>query len=373
MAAPPIPSSPRPAEPDEAFAKDRVRHACAVEPLIPRWAVWFYLLSPPFLSLLLHPEVYEQSIEAVVPRLMNTWMHTVAIGASLHALYTWVVPRWLEPLRDSTPRRLAIHAAAIMIGITAGLTVSAPVAYYIIGKPDRRPWWALYSSVLIASVFVAALATYQRMRRHAREVELRAENEHQAALRARIASLTARTNPHFLFNSLNTVAGLIGEDPERAEEAVERLSDLFRYTLDASRRARVPLSEEIEVVRSYLRMESLRFEDRLHYEVDVADADLGISVLPLSVQPLVENAVRHGIEERGRGTVLLRVTRDADALEISVSDDGPGPGNSSLKGSGTSMDDLRQRLELTHGSAASLETRERPTGGCEVLLRLPVS
>jgi LytS/YehU family sensor histidine kinase len=291
----------------------------------------------------------------------------------LHALYTWVAPRWLEGLEDRAPRRLAIHAATIMIGIAAGLSVSAPVAHYVIGTPARRLWWALYSSVLIATVFVAALATYQRMRRHAREVELRADKEHHAALRARIASLTARTNPHFLFNSLNTVAGLIGEDPERAEEAVERLSDLFRYTLDASRRARVPLSEEIEVVRSYLRMESLRFEDRLQYEIDVDDADLGIPILPLSVQPLVENAVRHGIEERGRGTVSLRVTRDGNALQISVSDDGPGPGKSSRKGSGTSMDDLRQRLELTHGAAASLETLERPTGGCEALLRLPVS
>src|SRR5262249_51853978 len=144
--------------------------------------------------------------------------------------------------------------------------------------------------------FLAALVTYERLRLRVRNVEQREQRARQAALEAQLASLQARTNPHFLFNALNTVAGLIHEDPARAEDAVVRLAHLFRYTHDASSRQRVSLREEIEAVRAYLDMESMRFEKRLEYCVDVADELSGILLPPLAVQPLVENAVRHGVE-----------------------------------------------------------------------------
>ncbi len=341
-----------------------------LEPLIPRWAMWFYLLSPPIIALVLHPELMEVDKAAMTRSLLGTWIHTVAIGASLHGFYTWVVPRVIAPVERPLVR-VIIHAAFIVLGTASGLAVSAPVAYVLSGWGPRRPWWELYTSLVIASLFVVAMVSYQKLRQRARQVERRAHRAQQAALKARLASLMSRTNPHFLFNSLNTVAGLIGENPRRAEEAVERLADLFRYTLDASRRPRVALRDEVQAAKTYLGMEELRYEDRLQYEVTLEEAAAGLRVPPLIIQPLVENAIRHGIEQRGRGRVEVKATSRDGRLIIVVSDDGPGPGRSQQVGSGTSLADLRQRLELLYGERASLEVGEGEGGGCVATLSLP--
>lgn len=340
-----------------------------LEPLIPRWAVWIYVSSPPLLSLLLHPELFEMDPGELARSLLATWLHTVAIGASLHLLYARVVPRALRDFRAVVPHRLVVHAAAITFGTAAGLAVSVPLTYVTCDWGPRRPLWQLYTALVIASCFVLAMVTYTKLRRRARDVERRAHEAERAALKARLASLTARTDPHFLFNSLNTVAGLIGEDPVRAEEAVERLAALFRYTLDATRRARVPLAEELAAVQAYLDMESLRFEGlccTLSCDAEVA----ALEVPPLVVQPLVDNAIRHGIAGRGSGRVAVSATRGADHVAIRVVDDGPGFGRSGRVGSGTSLDDLRQRLELVYGASASLDV-DRDGPGCTVTLRLP--
>jgi len=342
-----------------------------VEPLIPSWAVWFYVLSPPLLALMLHPELVEQDSGTLTRTLLATWIHTVCIGASLHALYTWGVP-WVLQGVTRRASRLAIHAVGIVLGTAAGLAVSVPVALLTCDWGPRRPWWELYTSLVISTCFVVALVTYTQLRKRARDVELRAERAQQAELQSRLASLTARTNPHFLFNSLNTVAGLIGEDPDRAEEAVERLSDLFRYTLDASSRSWVRLQREIDAVNDYLLMEGLRYEDRLAFDVSVDDAAAVVPVPPLVIQPLVENAIRHGIEGRGHGCVEVTATCLDDQLIITVVDDGPGPGASMHTGSQTSLADLRQRLELLFGNKAELRVAKHDDGGCVVTLSLPV-
>jgi len=359
-----------PAEAEASVCDLLSAEAEPIEPLIPHWAVWFYLLSPPMLALLLHPEMVDQAPATIARRLAASWVHTVAIGASLHALYAWVVPRAIQRVAGGGAR-LLIHFVFIVLGVALGLAVSAPVAFLISQWIPKLPWWELYTCLVIASCWVLAMVSYTKLRSRAREVERRAQQAQQAALRARLASLMARTNPHFLFNSLNTVAGLIGEDPDRAEEAVERLADLFRYTLDASRRARVALHKEVEAVDSYLAMEALRYEERLDYRIDVDDDLASEPVPPLVIQPLVENAIRHGVEGRRRGRVEVQVSRTGDQLHITVCDDGPGPGRSERSGSGTSLTDLRQRLELLFGRRASLEVAARQGGGCRVELSLP--
>ena len=341
-----------------------------VEPRFPRWAAWWYLLSPPLLSLLLHPELYEQGREIAARQLATTWIHTAAMGGAIHALYAWVMPHVLKRLQRPL-LRLVSHGMAIVIGIAAGLGATSPVTTMLFGWGVRRPLWSLYTSLLIATLWVLAMVTYQQLRLRARKVERRAQHARQAALKARLASLMARTNPHFLFNSLNTVAGLIGEDPERAEEAVVRLAELFRYTLDASRQARVSVRQELDAVRGYLEMEALRYADRLHYELEMDDAAAGLRLPPLCVQPLVENAIVHGIDNHGNRTLKVSAQLSDDQLLVTVSDDGPGPGGSSHVGSQTSVADLRQRLQLVYGGRAKLHMSERPSGGCSVVLQLP--
>jgi two-component system, LytTR family, sensor histidine kinase AlgZ len=341
--------------------------------ILPRWAPLCYLLSPPFLTALLFPSIFERSLSHAVCNIAAVWVHTVTIGVLVQGAFAWIVPP-LAGASDSHGRRTSVYALATLACVVVGRE-SAEALLHTVGLPhdhlDRVH--GLYTPLLIAAGFVITLVTYERLRRHARDVEQREQRARHAALQAEVRSLQARTNPHFLFNALNTVAGLIAENPRRAEDAVERIADLFRYTLDASRRHRVTLREEIEALRAYLEMESLRFEDRLEWDIDVDDAALAALVPPLAVQPLVENAVRHGVEGRGRGKVSVRARRVGNAVHVSIADDGPGPGGSTQAGTRTSLSELRERLRLLYGEHAILEVRKRPAGGCVAELELPVA
>jgi sensor histidine kinase YesM len=148
---------------------------------------------------------------------------------------------------------------------------------------------------------------------------------------------------------------------------------VFRYALSGSRTAWVRLEEELEAVRDYLEVERIRFGERLQVSVDVAPGTGDTLVPPLVLQPLVENAVLHGIGSRtSGGQVRIDVAQHIPGLVLRVEDDGPGPGRSTHRGAGTSLNNLRERLRLVYGGRASVETTERDGGGFSVTLRLPV-
>jgi len=346
------------------------------EPLIPNGALWFLLLVPPLL-VAINPHVFEARPEAIFLEVLGNYIVTVGIGGLMWLSYHHVLPRVFQ--RVTAPLgRFGLHAAVIVASVVGGLLLYAPVQPYVCGlehSPVTLSGWlpAFNVAVIVSTVFVVAVLAYEKLRRQARDVEQREQQARHAALAAQLAALQARTNPHFLFNSLNAVAGLIQEDPERAEQMVERMSDLFRYTIDGSRRRSAPLREEMAMVRDYLDIEGIRLGDRLRYRVEVADGLDEVPVPPLLLQPIVENAIRHGVSQRREGgSVEITVSRAGEHLLIRVADDGPGPGGSSHAGSGTSMRELRKRLRLSYEDRASLETRQGPDGGYEVLLRLPV-
>jgi two-component system sensor histidine kinase AlgZ len=220
-------------------------------------------------------------------------------------------------------------------------------------------------------LFPALLA--QSLRNRARAAERLVMEQRQAALEAQLETLRARTNPHFFFNSVNTVASLIADDPELAERTLERLADLFRYALDSSRVKTVRLAREIEMVRDFLAIQSARFGKRLSAEVTLDEAAAHVDVPPLILQPLVENAIFHGFGARKRGTVSVSARREADVVVIEVRDDGPGPGASPHRGTGTSVDDLGARIHLHYGAGASFVLEGVAAGGCVARLRLPVT
>jgi len=181
----------------------------------------------------------------------------------------------------------------------------------------------------------------------------------EAEARARVDALQARIRPHFLFNSLNTIAALTRSQPEQAEEAVEDLADMFRAILGG--RDRVPLEEEIEVAKRYLHMESLRLGERLKIEWDLQDLPLQQTIPPLLLQPLLENAVYHGIGPLpDGGTVSLRGYRDNKDVVLEVSNPLPPPGcESGHDGNHMALENIRQRLELAFGSKGKLEVEEQ--------------
>jgi two-component system sensor histidine kinase AlgZ len=216
--------------------------------------------------------------------------------------------------------------------------------------------------------------TYSRLKTHARAVEFREERTRRNAVRAQLEALQARTDPHFLFNSLNTVASLIEEDPRLAERAIERLSGIFRYALEGSRRTEVRLAEEMEAVRGYLEVEALRLGERLRTSIRMEPSCSEYMIPPLLLQPLVENAVLHGVASRVEGgRVEVHAVRTERELVLRVSDDGPGPGSSKHKGSGTALETLRTRLELVYGEGARLIGTHGESGGYTAEIALPLS
>lgn len=211
-----------------------------------------------------------------------------------------------------------------------------------------------------------------------------AELERQAAegMRARLEALRAQINPHFLFNVLNTVIAKVRTDPEQARHLLIRLADFFRYVTRTTGQL-VPFSEEFAFVRTYLQLERARFGDRLRVVYDVDPQILGVPVPVLTVQPLVENAVKHGILPKlGPGTVTLRARTDFLAMRayIEVQDDGVGAPPAVLRealrhrnaSEGIGLANIRERLAYLYGSQASLIIDSWPGRGTRVRLSLPV-
>ncbi|MGB9457868.1 MAG: histidine kinase [Bryobacteraceae bacterium] len=210
-----------------------------------------------------------------------------------------------------------------------------------------------------------------RSRQEEREQQLRL-----LASRAELKALRAQINPHFLFNSLSVIAGLIQYQPELADETIERLAQVFRYTLRKSENEWAPLGEEIEFITAYLRIEQARFGERLEVELEVDPAAARIPIPAMSIQPLIENAIKHGVSAReGRGTVGLRATLEDSRLLVEVFDNGPGfPPGFSLQepGEGHGMRNVAERLRGYYGDSARLSWE---SGGerTRVALTLPQS
>ena len=210
-------------------------------------------------------------------------------------------------------------------------------------------------------------------------VRFREREQHLRTLagRAELRALRAQINPHFLFNALNAIAGLIPDQPQLADETVEQLAQVFRYTLRKSEKEWVRLDEEVEFAIAYLRVEQARFGARLRVDFEV-DASAGaIQVPAMSIQPLIENAIKHGVSAvEGCGSVRLTAHVDAGALQIEVFDNGPGfPAGFSLapavsNGSGHALRNVADRLRGYYGDAARLDW-ECGAGGTRVRMRIP--
>jgi signal transduction histidine kinase len=207
-------------------------------------------------------------------------------------------------------------------------------------------------------------------------VRFREREEHlrDLASRAELKALRAQINPHFLFNALNAIAGLIHTRPALAEETVEQLAEVFRYTLRKSEKEWVRLDEELEFVAAYLRVEQARFGARLQVKIAM-DADATAFPVPaMSIQPLVENAIKHGTSTvEGQGKVTLRVTESCDALCVEVCDNGPGfpPGFSlAAPGNGHGLRNIAERLSGYYGESARISW-EKQVEGTIVRLRIP--
>ena len=189
--------------------------------------------------------------------------------------------------------------------------------------------------------------------------------------RSRLEVLRMQLQPHFLFNSLNTIASLVHDDPEKADELIAGLSELLRTSLDTAEQE-IALADETDFIGRYLELMHARFDDRLRYQIDVP-ADLGTARVPaMLLQPLVENAVEHGLRELpAGGCVAVRARRDGDTLRLEVSDDGMGVEDPGELHEGIGIANTRERLTTLYGKGATFEIAHRRGGGTVARVAVP--
>jgi two-component system, LytTR family, sensor histidine kinase AlgZ len=273
---------------------------------------------------------------------LSLWVQRFAVlsAAALPGALGWLVVtcscKWLLA-RLPAP---AQQAFGIGLGAICGLYGCGILA--LVGLPGQVPWVAsAFAGALLSSVMVAALV-------------LRAKGRLPAETTARLAELQARIRPHFLFNSLNSAIALVREDPAKAETLLEDLSELFRHAL-VSKGDSVTLAEEVQVARHYLAIEGVRFGERLRVEWSI-DPRAGSARVPaLFLQPLVENAVKHGVEPSPSGADVKVTTQQRGGVVV-VKVTNTVPAGQGRRGHGVAQENVRDRLRLLHDVQAQFQT-----------------
>jgi two-component system LytT family sensor kinase len=290
--------------------------------------------------------------------------------------------RW--PLTSSTLRRnLWRHVLLSLVFCVAwascGTILRLLLDPRLRGNPvEAMHWyagWILTTLPFGASVYLAMVGIEHGIRyfAEARAGETQVARLSEQLASAKLAALQAQMNPHFLFNSLNTVAVLVrDEETTRATAVIEHLSDVLRRTLSRTRASEVSLEEELDLVRDYLAVEQARFSDRLRTEIDIAPSLLSAAIPAFALQHLVENAIRHGISRRTEaGLIRILGTRSGDMLELLVSDDGGGI-RGDVNSPGHGLANTRERLRTLYGERAVLEvTAAGASPGTIARLRVP--
>jgi len=264
------------------------------------------------------------------------WLGQMSLvtGAALPATLLWLISACSlkELLARLSPN--AQMLSGVVLGMLAGLYGCGVLV--LMGLLDGPPWLAsAFSGALLSALLVAGLV-------------LRARGRTPATTTARLAELQARIRPHFLFNTLNSAIALVRDEPRKAERLLEDLSDLFRYAL-AEQGSSVTLDEEIALAKAYLAIEQVRFGERLQLEWSLDASAASARLPPLLLQPLVENAVKHGVEPSATGAHLkVSTQRRGSTVVIKVSNTVNTPVAGPVPGHGLALNNVRERLSLLH-------------------------
>ncbi len=304
------------------------------------------------------------------------------IGFSLAAMERGRIPHLERPsaLGGRTvplPMEIALYTvSSILASYLAAAIVHFTFLPQILGSPRQFVVFGMFAvlfSTLIGGIAYAMHFYKVSVERAAAVERVRAE-----LAQAEVRALRAQLHPHFLFNTLNSIASLIPTHPKAAEEMTTRLADVFRYALRASERDRAPLAQELDFLRAYLAIERVRFGDRLKVEEHVEPGVLNAAVPTLLLQPLVENAVRHGIAPRPQGgTIRLAARSEHGRLVLEVADDGLGFDPASPRTTtpdddgGFGLHAVRERLRA-EGMADAIAVESAPGKGTRVRITLPL-
>jgi len=300
---------------------------------------------------------------------------SLTISTTLYTLYglDWTL---LRPRLEKLPRdrRLVLEIACASVETILGASLAILISGHILGLAwQTQSVWL--SIVLVFAFFLAARSIRYALEfyRDLREKELLERQLRTLATEAELKALKAQINPHFLFNTLNTIAQLIHTDSDQAEATVERLAEMFRYVLAGSERGLVSLEEELAFLDGYLEIEQARFGERLRVTREIAPQMLNVHVPSLILQPLVENAVRHGRGTGGRIDLHIRIHSLGKEVVIAIADQGPGmPLRHKIgAGPGHGLRNVDERLRKTYGEEYSLALTANEPHGTTVTVRIP--
>jgi two-component system sensor histidine kinase AlgZ len=291
-----------------------------------------------------------------------SWREAVIAGAPPAVLYGLICRSSLyvcraSPLEEAgTARVFLIQAAAA--GVSAWLWVVMVQTSGKMAGEDLRQQLPLLAAIGVSYYLLAAAYHYVVIAvRGTQEAERRALEARVLARDSELKALKAQINPHFLFNSLHSISSLAGSEPARARQMSILLGDFLRMTLGMSERSSIGLGEELELIRKYLAIEQIRFGDRLRLEEEIDEQAMGCVVPPLVLQPLVENAVRHGVATMTEGGWMRLKARRNGASVVMALENGFDEEAPSKRGAGVGLQNTRRRLETLHGNRAWLETR----------------
>jgi len=263
----------------------------------------------------------------------------------------------------------ALALCGIVLGILIGFTFVPALVGFDLWGSFRSPPVALVKIAAFLLFVMAANWAWWRSR-------LRRQQLQHEALDARLRLLQGQIEPHLLFNTLANVQSLMDYDPPRAKRMLETFSGYLREGLSQLRQTDSTLGAELEMARSYLSLLQIRMEERLHFRIDATEEARAASIPTLMLQPLIENAIHHGIEPKlDGGSVLVSAVVAGGRLEVRVSDDGMGmdaPSRRLRPGAGMALANLRSRLQTRFGVDASLTLRAGAAGGTEAVLELPM-
>jgi hypothetical protein len=296
----------------------------------------------------------------------------LTIGLLIHLLFTAFVPLAGGPAairRWPSWKRTVFFSGTPLVGLVIGWPIGVQLA-----GGDVAAWFGSRGGLRIITASVLMALTITFLMYHWFAAKTRQYEAEKRAAEAQLRLLQAQMEPHFLFNTLANVLSLIDAEPARARRMLEAFTDYLRSSLGSLRRDDATLASELELAQAYLGLQQLRMDDRLRYTISADAAARAVALPPMLLQPLVENAVLHGLERKVEGgDIDLTARLDGAHLLVEVYDNGLGPsGTAPRPGHGMALVNLRARLQSRYGDAASLDISPAHPG-TRATLRLPVS
>jgi sensor histidine kinase YesM len=277
--------------------------------------------------------------------------------------------------RLSRGKRLACQLLSSFLAHIIGWLIPVLITGLVIGFSLFRKEVLLSLGIfVICTVIVRSIRLLISFYRELAEREVMEEKLRTLAAQAELKALRAQINPHFLFNSLNTIASLISSDSQKAERNVERLADIFRYALSASDKEFVTLRDELEFIDSYLEIEKARFGDRLKVSNDISPEIVDTPIPSLILQPLVENSIKHGSAPNGEVRMGIAGYIDGDSVKLEIKDEGRGMPDTVRAGaytSGIGLRNVNERLKKAYGDGYGLEFKQNKPSGTVVIVAIP--